>query len=103
MGVLKGPMNGYDVSEYPVKWRSGMGAAKVAITIREDLLTEIDRLVSEGKYPNRSRAIQAAVSEKVERLRRRRLDVEARRLDRREERKLAEEGLAAQSETWPAY
>ena len=80
-----------------------MGATKVAITMREDLLLQIDRWVAEGRYPNRSQAIQAAVAEKLDRARRRRLAEEVVKLDPTEERTLAEEGFAAGSETWPAY
>lgn len=80
-----------------------MGAAKVAITIEEDLLTQIDRWVSEGRYPNRSRAIQAAVREKLERARRRRLAEEVEKLSPKEERALAEEGFTAVAETRPEY
>lgn len=80
-----------------------MGSAKVAITIREDLLTQIDRWVADGRYPNRSQAIQAAVREKLERASQTRLAEEAAKLDPREERALAEEGFAAESETWPEY
>ena len=80
-----------------------MGSAKVAITMEEDLLTQVDRWVKEGRYPNRSRAIQAAVREKIERSRKRRLAEEAAKLDVKEERALAEEGFVAESETWPAY
>jgi Arc/MetJ-type ribon-helix-helix transcriptional regulator len=72
-----------------------MGSAKVAITIEESLLTQVDRWVAEGPYPNRSQAIQAAVREKLERARRRRLAEEAIKLDPKEERALAEEGFAA--------
>ncbi|MBI1847702.1 MAG: ribbon-helix-helix protein, CopG family [Candidatus Rokubacteria bacterium] len=80
-----------------------MSATKVAITMKAELLDQIDRLVSAGRYPNRSQAIQAAVQEKLERTRRRRLAEEATKLNRREERALAEEGFAAESDTWPAY
>lgn len=80
-----------------------MGSAKVAITIREDLLLLVDRWVAEGRYPNRSQAIQAAVREKLERSQRTRLADEAAKLDPKEERALAEEGFAAESERWPAY
>ena len=66
-----------------------MPAAKVAITLDEVLLTQIDRWVTEGRYPNRSKAIQAAVREKLERSRRRRLAEEAAKLDPKEERALA--------------
>jgi len=80
-----------------------MGAAKVAITMEKDLLSLVDRWVKEGRYPNRSQAIQAAVREKIDRSRRRRLAEEAAKLDPTEERAMAEEGFAAGSETWPAY
>jgi len=80
-----------------------MGSAKVAISIQEDLLTQIDRWVAEGRYPNRSQAIQAAVREKLERARWRRLAEEAAKLDPKEERAFAEEGFAAGTETWPEY
>ncbi len=80
-----------------------MSAAKVAITMDRELLTQVDRWVSEGRYPNRSQAIQAAVREKLERSRKRRLAEEAAKLDPKEERALAEEVFAAGSETWPAY
>ena len=80
-----------------------MGAAKVAITMERDLLSLVDRWVKEGRYPNRSQAIQAAVREKVDRSRRRRLTEEAAKLNPTEERALAEEAFAAGSETWPAY
>jgi Arc/MetJ-type ribon-helix-helix transcriptional regulator len=80
-----------------------MAAAKVAITMERDLLSLVDRWVKEGRYPNRSQAIQAAVREKVDRSRRRRLAEEAAKLDPAEERAMAEEGFAAGSETWPAY
>ena len=80
-----------------------MGSAKIAITIKEDLLTQVDRWVAEGRYPNRSQAVQAAIAEKLERAHRRRLAEEAAKLDPKEERALAEEGFAAGTETWPAY
>ena len=50
-----------------------MPAAKVAITIDEQLLKRIDRLVARRKFPNRSRAIQEAVRDKLDRLERGRL------------------------------
>ena len=80
-----------------------MRSAKVAITLKEDLLTEVDRWVAEGRYPNRSQAIQAAITEKLERARRRRLVEEVEKLNLKEERALAEEGFITGSETWPAY
>src|SRR5881398_1748707 len=51
-----------------------MGAAKVAITIEEELLKRVDQLVEQRRFPNRSRAIQEAVREKLDRLDRGRLE-----------------------------
>ncbi|HEV2358098.1 MAG TPA: ribbon-helix-helix domain-containing protein [bacterium] len=65
----------------------------------ESILRQVDRLVAEGLYPSRSRAIQDAVCRQLERRRRRRLTEEAAKLDPKEERALAEEGLAG--DAWP--
>ena len=78
-----------------------MATAKVAITVDEQLLRLIDRWVSQGRYPNRSRAIQAAVREKVERWNHTRLADEVAKLNPKEERALAEETFAG--EAWPAF
>jgi Arc/MetJ-type ribon-helix-helix transcriptional regulator len=80
-----------------------MPTTKIAITLDEILLREVDRLVAEGRYPNRSQAIQAAVREKLERWQKKRLMEEAAKLDPLEERCLAEEALSAGNETWPEY
>lgn len=81
---------------------SYVGRAKIAITVDEEALSEIDRLVREGVYPNRSRAIEAAVTDRLERLKHSRLARECARLDPAEEQALADEGLAGESE-WPEY
>ena len=80
-----------------------MPAEKIAITLDRELVREIDRGVKSGLYRNRSRAIEEAVREKLERHRRSRLFLEAKKLDRKEERSMAEEGMAAQETTWPEY
>ncbi len=80
-----------------------MGAAKVAITIDERLLERIDELVANKRFPNRSRAIQDAVREKLERLTRGRLARECAKLNPRIEQKLADEGLAGDLSEWPEF
>jgi metal-responsive CopG/Arc/MetJ family transcriptional regulator len=80
-----------------------MPVDKIAITLDRDLVKEIDRRVKSGLYRNRSRAIEEAVREKLDRHRRSRLSVEARKLDRKEERALAEEGMTGEETTWPEY
>ncbi len=76
-----------------------MSTAKVAITVDRKLLQIVDRWVHQGRYPNRSQAIQSALREKLERWRRSRLSEELAKLDPKEERALADEPLAG--EEWP--
>jgi len=78
-----------------------MPAAKVAITIEEQLLKRIDRLVAQRKFPNRSQAIQEAVRDKLDRLDGGRLARECAKLNRSVEQKMADEGLAEDFEEWP--
>ena len=80
-----------------------MGAAKVAITIEARLLKRVDQLVEQRRFPNRSRAIQEAVREKLDRLDRGRLARECAKLNRAFEQKMAEEGLAGDLEEWPEF
>jgi len=80
-----------------------MTASKIAITIDSALVEELDRLVIEKKYPNRSRAIQSAVIEKLNKLQRSRLAVECAKLDPGYEQALAEEGMGGELEDWPEY
>lgn len=80
-----------------------MPAAKIAITLDKDLLREVDRGVRSGLFRNRSRAIEEAVREKLERQRKRRVLLESKKLNPKEERALAEEGMTGEESTWPAY
>jgi Arc/MetJ-type ribon-helix-helix transcriptional regulator len=80
-----------------------MPSAKIAITLDRLLLAEVDRLVAAGRFPNRSQAIQAAVRDRLDRMRRTRLAEEAAKLDPKEERAIADEGLAGDLDAWPAY
>ena len=80
-----------------------MRSAKIAISIDQELLSRLDRLVKERRFPNRSRAVQDALRDKFERLDRSRLAVECAKLDPSFEQQLAEEGLAEELEQWPAY
>ena len=80
-----------------------MPAAKIAITLDRELLREVDLGVKSGLYRNRSRAIEEAVREKLERQHKRRLLIEAKKLDAGEEEALAEEGMTGEESKWPAY
>jgi len=80
-----------------------MATAKVAITIEKSTLIELDKLVDDNVFPNRSRAIQEAVAEKLQRLRRSRLARECSKLDPEFEKAIAEEGMGEEVEQWPVY
>lgn len=72
-----------------------MPVAKIAITLDKDILIQVDRLVKEGKYKNRSKAIQDALKDKLRDWRRKRLIEEASKLDPEEERAFTEGFLRA--------
>jgi Arc/MetJ-type ribon-helix-helix transcriptional regulator len=80
-----------------------MKSAKVAITIDREILERLDGLVKRRVFPNRSRAIQEAVSEKLTRLDRSRLARECSKLEPAVEQSLADEGLAGDFKEWPEY
>ena len=76
---------------------------KVAVTLDSKVLAHLDELVTSERFPNRSQAIEAAVVDKLVRIQHTRLARECAKLNPRDEQKLADEGLAADTETWPAY
>lgn len=80
-----------------------MGTIKIAITLNKNTLERLDRLVKNHIFPNRSRAIQGAVQEKLERMERSRLARECAKLDPDFEKAMAEEGLPEESSEWPKY
>ena len=80
-----------------------MARAKVAISLDENTLNKLDRLVKARVFPNRSQAIQEAVAEKISRLDRSRLARECAKVDPAFEKALAEEGLSTELGVWPEY
>lgn len=80
-----------------------MSKEKIAISIDKECIGELDRLVHEHIFTNRSQAIQQAVSEKIARLKRIRLAVECAKLDPAFEVAMAEEGMEMELENWPEY
>lgn len=80
-----------------------MSTAKIAITLDEGLLERVDQLVRHHFFPNRSKAIQSAVREKLDRMGRNRLARECAKLNPEEERAMADEGLGTEADEWPAY
>ena len=80
-----------------------MAASKIAITIDDKTLKHLDMLVKSKIFPNRSKAIQEAVAEKLMRIEKTRLARECAKLDPEFEQSLSEEGVSAELEEWPDY
>ena len=80
-----------------------MAASKIAITIDDKMLKQIDNLVQSKYFPNRSKVTQDAVAEKLARLEKSRLAQECAKLDPDFEQSLAEEGFSVEMEEWPEY
>ncbi len=80
-----------------------MAKAKIAVTVDSELVERLDEMIAQAHFPNRSRAVEAALAEAIERVRRTRLARECAKLDPEEERAWAEEGLGADAELWPEY
>jgi len=79
-----------------------MSTVKIAISMDEHFLQEVDRLVLNHVYPNRSKAIQDAIADKLARLRKTRLLRESRKLEVKEEQAAAEEWFSGEEE-WPEF
>lgn len=80
-----------------------MSTEKIAITIEDKTLTRLDTLVKNRVFPSRSRLIQEAIREKLERLDRSRLARECAKLDEDFEKNLAEEDMLEELSEWPEY
>ena len=80
-----------------------MATAKIAITIEENILNRLDLLVKSHTFPNRSKAIQEAVKEKLNKIEHNRLEIECAKLDLDFEQALADEGITSEADEWPEY
>jgi Arc/MetJ-type ribon-helix-helix transcriptional regulator len=80
-----------------------MAASKIAITIDDKLLKKLDYMVKSRGFPNRSKAIQEAVAEKLKRIEGTRLARECAKLDPDYEQNMAEEGFSMEIGEWPEY
>jgi metal-responsive CopG/Arc/MetJ family transcriptional regulator len=80
-----------------------MAVSKIAITIDDKLLKQLDYMVKSMGFPNRSKAIQEAVADKLKRLERTRLARECAKLDPDYEQNMAEEGSSMEIDQWPEY
>lgn len=80
-----------------------MGKAKIAITLDKEYIEQIDKLVGKRVFQSRSQAVQEAVGDKLQRIKRSRLSKECSRLDPVFEKAIAEEGLSKDIVEWPEY
>ncbi len=79
-----------------------MGKEKIAITLDEEFIEELDKLVDRRVFQP-SQAIREAVSEKLMRLKRNRPAAECSKLDAAFEKAMADEGLVEDLSQWPEY
>lgn len=77
--------------------------SKIVIAIDEEVVKQLDYMVLRQSYKNRSQAIEEAVLEKLDRLKRSRLARECAKLEPVAEQELAEDGLQQDMDSWPAY
>ena len=80
-----------------------MPKTKVALSLDANLVEQVDELVDRRRFRNRSQAVEAALADKLRRLARTRLATESAKLNPREEKRLADEGLAEDLAAWPEY
>jgi len=80
-----------------------MPKTKVALTLESRLIDQVDELVERKRFRNRSQAVETALADKLHRLARTRLARESAKLNPREEKRLADEGLTDALESWPEY
>ena len=80
-----------------------MVTTKVAITIDTELIAQVDSLVVQKVFPNRSKAIQSAIENQLVQLRRDRLARELENLDPLEEQKMANEGISEELLLCPEF
>src|SRR5438045_7371724 len=73
-----------------------MSVAKIAISMDETLLQQLDRLVKNRSFRSRSQVVQEAVAEKISRMDKSALARECAKLDRKSEQAMADEGLASE-------
>ena len=77
-----------------------MATEKIALSLDKGTGKRLDRLVKNRIFPSRSKVIQDAVEEKLNKMGKGRLARECAKLDPEFEKALAEEGLSARGENW---
>jgi metal-responsive CopG/Arc/MetJ family transcriptional regulator len=78
-----------------------MRAVKILVTLDPDLLARLDQLVKENPFPNRSRAVQEAIRDKLQSLERSRLARESAELAPALEQAMADESFTVDGEQTP--
>ncbi len=91
-----GMINGMIIGDF-------MSTSKVAVTLEEETVRRVDELVKNGVFVNRSKAVQTALKEKLDRLEGTRLYRECQKLDPASEKAMAEEGMRVEAHSWPEY
>ena len=69
---------------------------KIVVTLNQKTIADLDQWISEGKYPNRSLALQSAVNLLFKDDKQTRLARELSHLDPAEEKRLAERGIGSE-------
>ena len=86
-----------------ISHHTDMAKKKVALTLDAALVERVDELVARRRFRSRSQAIEMALADKLRRLARTRLARESAKLNPREEKRLADEGLLEDFGSWPEY
>jgi len=86
-----------------ISHHTDMAKTKVALTLDAALVERVDELVARRRFRSRSQAIEMALADKLRRLARTRLARESAKLNPREEKRLADEGLLEDFGSWPEY
>jgi Arc/MetJ-type ribon-helix-helix transcriptional regulator len=92
-----------DKANYLKEAREGMSTTKVALSLDSKLLEQLDRLVAERDFANRSQAVQDAMREKLDGLAHTRLARECAKLDATAEQALGDQVLAKDTTEWSEY
>jgi Arc/MetJ-type ribon-helix-helix transcriptional regulator len=84
-------------------YHTRMPKTKVALTLDAALVEQVDALVANGRFRNRSQAVEAALADKLQRLARIRLATESAKLNPAEEKRSANEDMGGALDAWPEY
>jgi metal-responsive CopG/Arc/MetJ family transcriptional regulator len=80
-----------------------MKYSKIAVSIPTELLIKLDRLVKNGRFPNRSFAIQTAIANELKHIERTSLAYACSLASSKVERTMSEEGISEDFSEWPEY